>query len=334
MGLSDELYSMAEFLQTSESDELLSKVRLEQKIQQKQHTILAGPPGTGKTKLVMDLKETLQKNQNLGVFDFIQFHREFSYQDFIEGYKPSSNGGFVPKRGVFRKFISKVEKRLQNPSFQGGDSEVIDLFVIDEINRANISSVFGELFTLLEDSERKSIRLPRSNQELQLFDSVVIVGTMNTADKSIALLDFALRRRFAYLFVPPDYEGLKSWLLRYGLAFNDFSIDEYVQSVQALNQRITKHPLLGKGMMLGQALFVPRRIKGSYEPFTLEEIAERFVEQVFPQLEAYFGFGGQRELDNIISPDLRIKIEQAKAIQTADIVGFIRILSKENHIES
>lgn len=303
------------------TDEMVSfRQTLHKNVANRKHTVLAGPPGTGKTKLVLDLVDDLRNAGKLGVFQMVQFHREYSYQDFIEGYAPSKDG-FTPTKGAFLRFTDDILSRLSGST----ESDKIDIFLIDEMNRADVSSVFGELLTLMDDPSRKEIVSPRSQMPIRLPESVVILGTMNTADKSIALLDFALRRRFSFMFIPPDYNGLTEWLTSYGFQFNDFTIEEYVQASRTLNKEISMHPLLGKGMMLGQALFVPK--KRERTPFFLEEISDVVKEGVIPQLEAYIGFGAQQELDRLIGVDIRQKIESAAPISDRDVVGLVRVLA-------
>lgn len=297
---------------------------LQRKIGQKRHAILCGPPGTGKTKLVLDLKDKLFKEGKLGIWQMVQFHPQYSYQDFVDGYKPTKDG-FIEQQGSFRNFLDAVEK---NDFSNKDQSSITNLFIIDEINRADVSSVFGEILTLLDDSDQKEVITARSQKPLKLFKSVVIVGTMNTADKTIALMDFALRRRFSFIFVAPDYDGLKSWLNQNGFAFDDFTIDKYVQAISILNTRIAAHPLLGKGMTLGQSFFVPT--KSDKAPFTIAEITDCFVEQVLPQLEAYLGFGAQHELDKIIGVELRKYVETGIRLTEQDVIGLINVLSDAN----
>lgn len=323
----DKLRSMAAAPLTISPPLITPEQSLLRKLEARRSCILAGPPGTGKTKLMLDIRDRLKSTGKLGVFQMVQFHREYSYQDFIDGYEATEQG-FKPRCGVFKKFLNDVQTRYSRDL----DTEKLDLFVIDEMNRADVSSVFGEVFTLLEDSERKIITLPRSGDILHFTPSIIILGTMNTADKSIALLDFALRRRFAFIFVPPDYFGLHNWLNKYGFDFDDFSIDEYVKAIQTLNTRIASHPLLGKGMMMGQSLFVPR--KSELSPFTLEEIAETILEQVLPQLEAYLGFGAQRELDKLIGIDIRKKFESVLPISSHEIAGLIKVLANDNDMDA
>ena len=296
---------------------------LKQLILNGRHVILAGPPGTGKTKLVLDLKDDLANESYLGEFSLIQFHPDYSYQDLIDGFAPSESGsGFIPKPGKFREFVNKISKReIQGNQASGS---LIDLFVIDEINRGNVASIFGELLTLLDDPGRKSISTARSTDPLSLPASVAIVGTMNTADKSIMLMDFALRRRFSILFVPPDYDGLNEWLNCFGFDFDDFTISDFVQAVETLNKRIGSHPLLGKRMTLGQSLFIPK-LK-SPRKFTINDLAETFNQVVFPQLEAYLGVGSLSELDSIVGEHIRKSIQRGENVSVGDFEGLIMTL--------
>ena len=132
MDLIDKLRSMAEYPLADAKEGIKPREALLRKIDVRQHAILTGPPGTGKTKLLLDIKDELEKYNQLGIFKLIQFHREFSYQDFIDGYKPTGSG-FEDHPGVFREFLENVEKRISDSN----DDSIIDLFGIDEINRAD-----------------------------------------------------------------------------------------------------------------------------------------------------------------------------------------------------
>ncbi|MBQ6296354.1 MAG: AAA family ATPase [Selenomonadaceae bacterium] len=181
--------------------------------------ILYGVPGTGKTFITAAYAVAICDNQPLnetpdkkrykqlcddGRIKFVTFHQSYSYEDFIEGIKPTITNGNISyevKAGIFKKFCD--DARNKNWNF---------VFIIDEINRGNISKIFGELITLIEDDKRGElyVTLPYSQEEFTVPKNVYIIGTMNTADRSIALIDTALRRRFDFIEMMPRPELLKS----------------------------------------------------------------------------------------------------------------------------
>lgn len=167
--------------------------------------IFYGPPGTGKTFLAQALaKHIAGENVRL-----VQFHPAYSYEDFFEGYRPQEGGGFVLKPGPLRKMVSQAVEHPQ-------DAHVL---IIDEINRGNLAKVFGELYFLLE-YRTENVELLYADEEFNLPENVFIIGTMNTADRSIALVDAAMRRRFSFLPLHPSEEPtsgiLRSWLRAQG----------------------------------------------------------------------------------------------------------------------
>jgi 5-methylcytosine-specific restriction protein B len=288
------------------------KKRLLNNIKNLKHTILVGPPGTGKTRLVSQLLLELKESDSLGVNTTIQFHPQYSYQDFIEGYTVRE-GVFDYREGVFKNFIRSC------------DESKLNIFVIDEINRADISSVFGELLMLLDREKGKSVTLPASGASISMPENTVIVGTMNSADKNIAIMDFALRRRFGFLFVPPDYDGLVEWLNLEGLGLNDIGIEEYIKAIKNLNQRILIHPLLGKNMTLGQSFFVPKTKED--ELITDDSIAQQFSEAIVPQIETYLGHGNSNDLSAILSPAIAAKLRVGEEITKSDVIDLIKMLA-------
>lgn len=168
--------------------------------------IFYGPPGTGKTYLAQAIaKHVAGENVRL-----VQFHPAYSYEDFFEGYRPQEGGGFQLKPGPLRKVVSQAK---ENPQ----DAFVL---IIDEINRGNLAKVFGELYFLLE-YRTENVELLYADEEFNLPENVYIIGTMNTADRSIALVDAAMRRRFSFLPLHPSEEPtngiLRSWLSAQGL---------------------------------------------------------------------------------------------------------------------
>jgi 5-methylcytosine-specific restriction protein B len=270
--------------------------------------ILYGPPGTGKTKIVGDINEQLSVCNEIGKYEVVQFHKKFSYEDFIEGYAPTEDGGFAEKDGVFKAFCA-------NPTH-----EKTDIFVIDEMNRAELSSTFGEVLYAIEDRHKRVVTTARFGNKFKIPHNLSIIGTMNTADRNISIVDYALRRRFRFIPVYPDCIELQSWLQKIGFSFSNFSIVEYVSFFKKINNRIRKHPLLGPHMQLGQSLFVP---VSANKPITPIEITNNFCEVVITQIEAYFGFGSQGEMSSILNPSIVDKYLCQSVISFEDFAAFV-----------
>jgi 5-methylcytosine-specific restriction protein B len=196
---------------------LLPRVWLEEAIdllRDKGQVVFYGPPGTGKTYVARALCEHLTVDG--GIFDLIQFHPSYAYEDFFEGFRPraavdgSGTIGFELVPGPLRRLAASAEADPDHPY----------LLVIDELNRANLAKVFGELYFLLEYRE-ETISLQYSDEPFTLPKNLFVIGTMNTADRSIALVDAAMRRRFAFVPFFPTEEPiaglLRRWLHRQGL---------------------------------------------------------------------------------------------------------------------
>lgn len=185
--------------------------RIERQLERKRQVIFQGPPGTGKTHVAQKLAKRLAGRKER--VTLVQFHPSYAYEDFVEGYRPELEGGqptFTLRRGPL----------LQAAERASGDSEDNKHFlVIDEINRGNVAKVFGELYFLLEYRDEE-VHLQYSNTPFSLPKNLYIIGTMNTADRSIALVDLALRRRFSFVEFHPDDEPIKSllraWLKKHG----------------------------------------------------------------------------------------------------------------------
>lgn len=197
-------------------------------LNRKGQIVFYGPPGTGKTFTAREFARHLIGGGR-GFTEVIQFHPSYSYEEFMMGIRPSTNGdGTLAYRmtpGVFMNFCEKA-------STLGKDD--ICVLILDEINRANLSRVFGELMYLLEYRE-ESVRLAGDGREFHIPENVRIIGTMNTADRSIALVDHALRRRFAFIELRPEYDVLRMWHERNG---NGFNADGLVQTLKDLNASI------------------------------------------------------------------------------------------------
>ena len=237
-------YSKGDFLDEVYMDES-SYETLVGLVQRKKNVILQGAPGTGKTFAARRLAYSI-----MGVIDpnrvmMVQFHQSYSYEDFIMGYRPSE-GGFELRQGAFYKFCKAAEIDSDNDYF----------FVIDEINRGNLSKIFGELFMLIESDkrgERHKLQLLYSGEKFFVPENVYIIGLMNTADRSLAMLDYALRRRFAFYEMKPGFnsDGFRAYLAR----MNSDRFDNLIQCVKQLNAAIADDDSLGEGFCIGHSYF-------------------------------------------------------------------------------
>ena len=185
--------------------------KIERLLEDKRQVIFYGPPGTGKTYVAREFAKTVAGH--LGAVQLVQFHPSYAYEDFVEGYRPSGLKGGLPSFSVRNGPL----KRLADLAREG-ESEAVHVLIIDEINRGNLAKVFGELYFLLEYRD-EPITLQYSDDEFRLPENLWIIGTMNTADRTISLLDAALRRRFHFVpFFPdePPIDGLlRRWLKRH-----------------------------------------------------------------------------------------------------------------------
>lgn len=278
-----------------------------------QNTILFGPPGTGKTYQVASraleiifnksLDDLMENSINLdgqykkylqnGQIRFVTFHQSYSYEDFIEGLR-SDGTAFVPKDGLFKEVVidalyEGLEKSNDVLNYEERKKLVMDaleqneifqfrharrfVVIIDEINRANISKVFGELLTLLEEDKRVNtknetrVKLPYSGDTFVLPPNLYVIGTMNTADRSIALLDTALRRRFSFVEMLPQVDLLN--------AIDEVDVPTLLHR---MNQRI--EALYSRDYMIGHAYFM--------NVGTEEELIETMKNKIIPLLKEYF----------------------------------------------
>lgn len=217
--------------------------RLKSVLTFKKNIILQGAPGVGKTYTAKRLAYSLMGEKNIERVKMIQFHQSYSYEDFIMGFRPSDNG-FELRKGAFYNFCKKAELDASNDYF----------FIIDEINRGNLSKIFGELFMLIENDKRgASLQLVYSDEKFSIPENLYIIGMMNTADRSLALLDYALRRRFAFFELQPgfDTDGFKT----YQTIINNRKLDDLIACVKNLNFAIVADESLGEGFCLGHSYF-------------------------------------------------------------------------------
>lgn len=213
-------------------------------LKRKKNLILQGAPGTGKTYAAKRLAYAMMGKEDDSRIGFVQFHQSYSYEDFIIGYRPNGEGGFDIQPGVFTEFCRRASR----------DSEHEHFFIIDEINRANISKVFGELLMLIEADHRgDSVALAADRSRLSVPENLYIIGMMNTADRGLALIDYALRRRFAFFDMVPalDAPGFVSMLDQVG----NERLNALVEKVREVNKQIAADPTLGKGFCIGHSYF-------------------------------------------------------------------------------
>lgn len=209
----------------------------------KKNIILQGAPGVGKTFAAKRLAYSIMGVKDIDRVMMVQFHQSYSYEDFIMGFRPS-NKGFELKKGAFYNFCKKAEIDSDNDYF----------FIIDEINRGNLSKIFGELFMLIENDKRGiELQLLYSDEKFAVPENVYIIGMMNTADRSLAMLDYALRRRFAFFELKPGFEtdGFRA----YRMSLDNKKFDRLINCVENLNSIITTDESLGEGFCIGHSYF-------------------------------------------------------------------------------
>lgn len=217
--------------------------RLVSLLRNKKNIILQGAPGVGKTYAAKRLAYSMMGVKDVERVMMVQFHQSYSYEDFIMGFRPSATG-FELKKGAFYTFCKKAEVDSDNEYF----------FIIDEINRGNLSKIFGELFMLIENDKRgNALQLLYSDEKFAVPKNVYIIGMMNTADRSLAMLDYALRRRFAFFDIKPGFET--EGFQKYRLTLDNEKFDKLIRCVESLNGVISSDETLGEGFCIGHSYF-------------------------------------------------------------------------------
>jgi len=246
----------------------------------KKNIILQGPPGTGKTFISKKIAERITgKKEN--IFS-IQFHQSYSYEEFVVGYKPNSEGNFALQKG---SLIQVCERAKQN------ENENFVMF-IDEINRANISKVFGELLSLIENDKRgpeNAVKILYSENDINFYipSNLYFICAMNTADRSLKMVDYALRRRFSFFEFKPEFDKpeFKNFLKDKNV--NAKTIDRIVNNISKVNQQISDDNFeLGDGYCIGHSYFCP---KGNSSDSFGDQWYEQIIEyEIKPLINEYY----------------------------------------------
>ena len=240
----------------------------------KKNIILQGAPGVGKTFAAKRLAYSMMGAKDAERVMMVQFHQSYSYEDFIEGFRPNAQG-FDLEKGAFYNFCKKAQDDSDNDYF----------FIIDEINRGNLSKIFGELFMLIENDKRgprNTLQLLYSHELFYVPSNVYIIGMMNTADRSLTMLDYALRRRFAFFDLRPAFDTESFIAYQEGLASEKF--DRLVACIVKLNEAIASDESLGDGFCIGHSYFC----RMSSDDVTDERISAIVDYELVPMLREYW----------------------------------------------
>ena len=263
-------YTKNDFLKEVYIDEKDYEI-LEKLLKNKKNLILQGAPGVGKTFISKRLAYSLIGFKCEDRVKMVQFHQSYSYEDFVEGYRPTEDG-FELKKGSFYDFCKKAIDNQDKDYY----------FIIDEINRGNLSKIFGELFMLIENDKRgEKIQLLYSNEEFYIPKNLYIIGLMNTADRSIAMIDYALRRRFAFFDLKPGFssKGFESYQQDIG----DSRFYNIIKVMKELNITIKNDETLGEGFRIGHSFFC------NLNKENVEEQLDNIVKyEIVPLLKEYW----------------------------------------------
>ncbi|MGO2795539.1 AAA family ATPase [Staphylococcus saprophyticus] len=250
-----------------EEEDYLKLVNL---VRRKKNVILQGAPGVGKTFVAKRLAYSMMGVKDKKRVQMVQFHQNYSYEDFVMGFRPTESG-FELRKGTFYNFCKRAENDIENDYF----------FIIDEINRGNLSKILGELFMLIENDKRGTeLQLLYADEKFSVPPNIYILGMMNTADRSLAMLDYALRRRFAFYNMTTGFRttGFRSYQEKLASA----KFDSLIQCILNLNSEIKRDESLGEGFIIGHSYFCNLSNVTDYE---LENIVEY---EIIPLINEYW----------------------------------------------
>ena len=286
-GAGQEPYDLAE----ASSDLFLDEVQLGRMVAAialRKNLIIQGPPGVGKTFIARRIAWCLMGCKDLSATEMVQFHQSYAYEDFVQGWRPTETGGFTLRSGVFLEFCKRAE----------ADGDKPYVFIIDEINRGNLSRIFGELLMLLEADKRgRDFAIPLTysptGERFAIPPNVHVLGLMNTADRSLAIVDYALRRRFAFVSLGPAFSTrqFREHLLEADM--ETVLVDRIVRNMSELNKRIRDDKDLGPGFEIGHSYFVPE--ESADEEWYLNTVET----QVAPLLREYW-FDKPERVDELV----------------------------------
>ena len=256
----------------------------------RKNLILQGPPGTGKTFMARRLAWCLIGLKDSQSIEMVQFHQSYAYEDFVQGYRPTDDGGFTLKNGVFYEFCERARE----------DDDTPYVFIIDEINRGNMSRIFGELLMLIEADKRTeeyaaSLTYGRPGKRFYVPPNVYILGLMNTADRSLAVVDYALRRRFAFEDLVPAFDSPKFKAHLLNCEVDEETIQLIQDRMDVVNEKIRNDAELGPGYEIGPSYFVP----AGPEELTDEWYEEIVDTQIAPLLREYWFDNPERADDAV-----------------------------------